>query len=630
MLRLLKAAAHHKGGPDWSRILVTEFFFRPAAQPLDLTVEQGVQDHRRTSSSRSWDPTPTSNPWGAGKVVRAAKQPPKGKRKGGAKQPVPGSVAAVKKWAYERRKMASEKTGITIAIEGCCHGDLDKIYATLKAMEVKERRTIDLLICCGDFEAVRNNDDLECMACPAKYKELKSFWQYYTGVAVAPFPTLFVGGNHEAPNHLWELHNGGWVAPNIYYMGAAGVVNFAGVRIAGISGIFNGRHFRQGHYEKPPYTDSTMRSAYHIRELDVYRLAQLQQPLDVFLSHDWPRGISRHGDQSGLLRVKPFLRKEAEANTLGSPPGEMLLRELKPRYWFAAHLHVKFAAIVKHTQQPNRQQSSSDSRSDVATWRQQSKVDAQSAAKLAPGQQPQLGGMKAAEKQPPTAAEGDAGVEAGKRHATETRFLALDKCLPRRGFLQVLDFPEAKGPKELCYDEEWLSILRSTHHLFCMTPKAKPLPGMGGARRGASAADMAFVREALATRGGPTIPLNFVKTARGHDPHDRNIQQGRMPQDSQRNPQSEALFQLIGVPYNLESESESLPPPPPIPAHNQTAGTNPEEINLDNVIPDDPYEIDLDGEPSDVEDAPHIEDGAATTPSIAQHSANPEEILLDG
>jgi hypothetical protein len=60
------------------------------------------------------------------------------------------------------------------------------------------------------------------------------------------------------------------------------------------------------------------------------------------------------------------------------------------------------------------------------------------------------------------------------------------------------------------------------------------------------------------------------------------------------------------------------------------AGTNPEEINLDNVIPDDPYEIDLDGEPSDVEDAPHIEDGAATTPSIAKHSANPEEILLDG
>ena len=53
-----------------------------------------------------------------------------------------------------------------------------------------------------------------------------------------------VGGNHEAANHLWELHYGGWVAPNIYYLGAAGVVQFGGLRIAGLSGIFNPRHYR--------------------------------------------------------------------------------------------------------------------------------------------------------------------------------------------------------------------------------------------------------------------------------------------------------------------------------------------------------------------------------------------------
>ena len=37
-------------------------------------------------------------------------------------------------------------------MEGCCHGDLDKIYGTLQAMEAKEGRSIDLLICCGDFQ----------------------------------------------------------------------------------------------------------------------------------------------------------------------------------------------------------------------------------------------------------------------------------------------------------------------------------------------------------------------------------------------------------------------------------------------------------------------------------------------
>ena len=53
-----------------------------------------------------------------------------------------------------------------------------------------------------------------------------------------------VGGNHEAANHLWELYYGGWVAKNIFYMGHAGVINFGGTRIGGLSGIYNGKHYR--------------------------------------------------------------------------------------------------------------------------------------------------------------------------------------------------------------------------------------------------------------------------------------------------------------------------------------------------------------------------------------------------
>lgn len=46
---------------------------------------------------------------------------------------------------------------------------------------------------------------MESLNVPRKYREMKSFWKYYSGQEVAPIPTIFIGGNHEASNHLWEL-----------------------------------------------------------------------------------------------------------------------------------------------------------------------------------------------------------------------------------------------------------------------------------------------------------------------------------------------------------------------------------------------------------------------------------------
>lgn len=160
-------------------------------------------------------------------------------------------------------------------MEGCCHGELDTIYAALQKIEEQEQIKIDLLICCGDFQAVRNLGDLECMAVPDKYKKLMSFYKYYNGEVEAPVPTVFIGGNHEAVNYLRELYYGGWVAPKIYYLGYSGVVNFGGLRIAGLSGIFNERHYHLGHFEHLPYSEGTKRSAYHVRAFEVFKLLQV-------------------------------------------------------------------------------------------------------------------------------------------------------------------------------------------------------------------------------------------------------------------------------------------------------------------------------------------------------------------
>ena len=46
-----------------------------------------------------------------------------------------------------------------------------------------------------------------------------TFYKYYSGEKKAPVLTICIGGNHEASNHMQELPYGGWVAPNIFYLG---------------------------------------------------------------------------------------------------------------------------------------------------------------------------------------------------------------------------------------------------------------------------------------------------------------------------------------------------------------------------------------------------------------------------
>lgn len=258
-----------------------------------------------------------------------------------------------------------EETGefINIAVQGCCHGELDTIYANVLETQARTGTKIDLLLICGDFECVRDQLDLCCMAVPVKYRHLKNFHKYFSGECQAPVMTVFIGGNHEASNVLQSLYYGGFVAPNIYFLGFGGVINYKGVRIGGLSGIFNDKHYSHGHYEKPPYTEGSIRSVYHIRALEVQRMLHFPAPaivssdtnssppipaMDIFLTHDWPAGIWEYGDVDTLLRIKPHFRQDIATNSLGSPPARKLMDHLQPPFWFAGHMHIKFPAVVPH------------------------------------------------------------------------------------------------------------------------------------------------------------------------------------------------------------------------------------------------------------------------------------------
>lgn len=371
-------------------------------------------------------------------------------------------------------KHTKEDDGLRICVEGCGHGELDRIYDAVRELEVRGGKKIDLVICCGDFQSVRNMDDLECMACPVKYRALGTFYKYYSGEKLAPYPTLFIGGNHEAINYLRELYYGGWVAPNIYFLGYSGVVQFGGLRIAGLSGIYKKQDYLLGHFEVPPYSQGSMRSAYHVRCMEINKLMAISGHVDVFLSHDWPSGITIYGDQGALLKKKRFLARDIAHNSLGSPPAMSLLKKIQPTYWFSAHLHTKFEATVPHD---------------------------------GPGR--------------------------------FTQFLSLDKCVPGRKYLQIIDFPSAKGKKKFRYDEEWLAVIRQTHGStqFSRNLRAPPIPVSTPSDK-----DIKHVRDMF--QGAFEIPENFVQSAK---PYDGETRKGVMPSSLVENTQTTTLLKMLQV-----------------------------------------------------------------------------------
>ncbi|CCH40850.1 Lariat debranching enzyme [Wickerhamomyces ciferrii] len=384
---------------------------------------------------------------------------------------------------------------LRIAVEGCCHGELNQIYARIKALPYE--KWPELLIICGDFQSIRNETDLSAIAVPDKFKKLGDFQDYYNGSKKAPIPTIFVGGNHEASNYLQELPFGGWVAENIYYLGNSNVIWFKGLRIGSISGIYKYHDFYKPHDEKFPYNETSKRSVYHVRFEDFLKLGLIQNlNLNCFISHDWPEGITSKGDEKGLLRAKPFFKKDIETNSLGSVPAKLLLNKLMPNWWFSAHLHVKFEATVEHplNNESNIKRKLSNS----------SEVDHQKKTKIN-NEEIDLGidevegnndeiSLDLEDEKPTTKQlneikldldddEITTPIEQEKSFAkgfSQTNFLALDKCLPRRRFLEYLEIPITNdhphhSEANFYYDPEFLKINKWFENNFRKTEVFKDL-----------------------------------------------------------------------------------------------------------------------------------------------------------
>lgn len=142
-----------------------------------------------------------------------------------------------------------------------------------------------------------------------------------------------------------------------------------------------------------------------------------------------------------------MLALQAERGDLGSPPLLQLLQELQPSYWFSAHLHCKFAAVMPHNSNGGAAQAAAAGpiKASLAGSGGNGSAVAEDGAEEGAGERGGSG-------QPSTS--GASGSSNGGTRVT--RFLALDKCLPGRDFLQVRMCGGGEGEEgEAEVKEQW-------------------------------------------------------------------------------------------------------------------------------------------------------------------------------
>ena len=243
-----------------------------------------------------------------------------------------------------------KEDSINIIITGCIHGCLDKLYKDITEYSISNNIKIDLVLCTGDFECIRTENDLQFLSCPEKYRIMGDFNKYYKGIVQAPYLTIFIGGNHEASNYLEQNYYGGWVAPNLYYLGRSGLINVKGIRIGGISGIFNKYDYFRGNYEKSEEDiKGNKKSIFHLREYEIAKLSHVKNKIDIFMTHDWPTNLVSDEDKEMVFKKKPHFKNDINKGILGSFPGEFLLKFLQPKYFICGHMHFYYSNKINET-----------------------------------------------------------------------------------------------------------------------------------------------------------------------------------------------------------------------------------------------------------------------------------------
>ncbi|MBN9683953.1 MULTISPECIES: metallophosphoesterase [unclassified Corallococcus] len=225
---------------------------------------------------------------------------------------------------------------LLVAALGDIHGRFHRVEAWLDALEQARGRKVDLVLAVGDVEAFRHADDHRRKA--AKRSMPAEFAGYADGIRRMKRPLYFIGGNNEDFEALHDLPEGGELAPDVHYLGRAGLRTLGPLRVAYLSGIHAPRFIDQP--LKRPTSLDTAKQAGYFRTPEVEQVAALRD-VDLLLVHEWPRGIVQKARDERLAPARPL-----PSPWIGNPVTRKLVDTVHPRWVLCGHSHKPFAVTL--------------------------------------------------------------------------------------------------------------------------------------------------------------------------------------------------------------------------------------------------------------------------------------------
>lgn len=202
-----------------------------------------------------------------------------------------------------------------LAVFGDVHGNLDDMYGYCKLWEEKHNQVIAVVLQCGDIGMFPPDSLLDSATISHANRDPTELGakDYITGDKRASHPTVFVRGNHEDFDFLYQFSEGGFVDPyeSIYYLSSFHAFQLdsedGGLVVAGLGGISP-----RGEWE---------RGRRYFSDFECDALLKLSPgSVDILLTHDAPEGYGlRHRSGTGAVEIS------------------LIIEHLQPRLAFFGH-----------------------------------------------------------------------------------------------------------------------------------------------------------------------------------------------------------------------------------------------------------------------------------------------------